>query len=482
MEIKNAKWSRDYFFKERLKVLSQWPTGSEVDLKDAFLYHHGMNPMKNASNKAIEALRTGRTMMCPSTGKDTIEAHKSLLLYMQEEAKVEFVTTYIDSLTRNLKFDLAKQELEKAIKTGTPHLNGFPVVEHGVSGNREVINALKIPALLFGPTPDARLTHEVGLAGGHTGYSGGPMISFWNYTKNVPVENIIYNFQYINRLMGHYEEHGVPMLYCVSGAMPATSPPSLMLAPEIIEVLIAAEQGVKHVQLNCWVQGHLAQDLGMIITFKKLAREYLDRFGHTDVKITTYSVSPTGRFPLAQDQVYGLISYYSVLAVLGQVQLVGSRTIDEAHHIPTKEGTAHSFRCAAMAINMLQPQHFNVLDNPDVKTEAYYIEIETRAMLDKVLELGQGDVVVGTKIGVELGVLDQPYSTSQRVLSKVLGVKDATGAARFYDFGNLPFDDEIKNFHMCKITEREKILGKKIDYDIVVKDLTAVSDGAILPV
>lgn len=86
------------------------------------------------------------------------------------------------------------------------------------------------------------------------------------------------------------------------------------------------------------------------------------------------------------------------------------------------------------------------------------------------------------KIGVELGVLDQPYSTSQRVLSKVLGVKDATGAARFYDFGNLPFDDEIKNFHRCKITEREKILGKKIDYDIVVKDLTAVSDGAILPV
>ncbi len=481
MEIKNARWSRDYFFKERLKVLSQWPTGSEVDLKDAFVYHHGMNPMKNASNKAMEALRTGKTMMCPSTGKDTIEAHKSLLLYMQEEAKVEFVTTYIDSLTRNLRFDLAKQELAKAIKTGIPKLNGFPVVEHGVSGNRNVIDALSIPALLFGPTPDARLTHEVGLAGGHTGYSGGPMISFWNYTKDVPVENIIHNFQYINRLMGHYEENGVPMLYCVSGAMPATSPPSLMLAPEIIEVLIAAEQGVKHVQLNCWVQGHFAQDLGLIITFKKLAREYLDYFGHTDVKITTYSVSPTGRFPLAQDQVYGLISYYSVLAVLGQVQLVGSRTIDEAHHIPTKEGTAHSFRCAAMAINMLQPQHFNVLDNLEVKTEAYYIEIETRAMLDKVLELGKGDIVVGTKLGVELGVLDQPYSTSQRVMSKVMGVKDAAGAARFYDFGNLPFDEEIKNFHRVKIAERERILGKKIDYDIVVKDLTAVSDGAILP-
>lgn len=481
MNVSNKRWSNDYFYKERHEVLSMWPTGKEVDLKDAFKYHHGMPPLKNASNKAMEALRTGKTMMCPSTGKDTIEAHRGLLQYMQNEAKVEFVTTYIDSLTRNCKFEVASQELQKAINTGNPRLNGFPVVEHGVKGNREIINALNIPVLLFGPTPDARLTHEIGLAGGHTGYSGGPLISFWNYTKNVPVEQIIHNFQYINRLMGHYEEHGVPMLYCVSGAMPATSPPSLMLAPEIIEVLIAAEQGVKHMQLNCWVQGHLAQDLGMIVTFRKLAREYLDRFGYNDVKLTTYCVSPTGRFPLEQDQVYGLISYYSVLAVLGQVQVVGSRTIDEAHHIPTKEGTAHSFRCAGMAINMLQAQHFNVLDNADVRQEAYYTEIETRAMLEKVLQLGNNDIVVGTAAAIAEGVLDQPYSTSQLVKSKVMGVKDATGAARFYDFGNLPFDAEIREFHRSKIAERERLIGKKVDYDIVVKDLTAVSDGAILP-
>ncbi len=481
MQISNKRWSTDYFFEQRKRVLSMWPTGNGVSLTDAFAYHHAMNPLKNASNKAMEAKRKGLTLMCPSTGKDTISAHTNLLKYMQDEAKVQFVTTYIDSLTRNCKFDVAKQELQKANETGKPRLNGFPVVEHGVMGNRAVIDALDIPVLLFGPTPDARLTHEIGLAGGHTGYSGGPLISFWNYTKNVPVESIIHNFQYINRLMGHYEENGVPMMYCVSGAMPATSPPSIMVAPEIIEVLIAAAQGVKHVQLNCWVQGHFAQDLAMILTFQKLTREYLDRFGFTDVKTTTYSVSPTGRFPVAHDQVYGLIAYYAVLGVMGKVQLIGSRTIDEAHHIPTIEGTAHSFRCAGMVINMLQNQNFNVLDNPAVKEEAYYMEIEVRAILDKVLELGSGDIVLGTKLAIEQGVLDQPYSTSQLVKSMVLGVKDCTGAARFYDFGNLPFDSDIKAFHLSKIAEREKQLGCKVDYETVVKDLTAVSEGYILP-
>jgi len=477
----NEKWDDAYFEAQRQQVLSQWPTGKDVDLKEAAAFHYRMPKMKNASRKAMQLKRQGITGMCPSTGKDTLERHRDLLQYMHAEAGVDIVTTYIDSLTRNCKFDIAKQELNKAIQTGEARLNGFPVVEHGVEGNRALINSLETPALLFGPTPDARLVHEIGLAGGHTGYSGGPMISFWNYTKDVPVEEIIHNFQYINRLMGAYEAMGVPMMYCVSGAMPATSPPSIMLAAEITEVLIAAAQGVKHVQLNCWVQGHFAQDLGMILSFQELAREYLDKFGYTDVKTTTYSVSPTGRFPLSHDQVYGLISYYAVLGALANVQLIGSRTIDEAHHIPTPEGTAHSFRCARMALKMLQGQKLPVMDLPEVQKERYYTTIETRAMLDKTLEMGDGDIARGTPLAVAEGFLDQPYSTSQRVVGKVLGVKDDTGAARFFDAGNLPFDSEILDFHRECLKRRESQIGKPIDYETVVKDLTSVSDGALLP-
>lgn len=478
--VNNKKWSDDYFARERKKVLAMWPTGREVDLQEAVEYHHRMPGTKNAALKVLEARKKGVTYLCPSSGSDTIRAHKELLLHLQNQGRADLLTSYIDSLTRNCRFEAAEQGLGKAKEAGKAVLNGFPVVVHGIRGSREIIEAVDLPVLMFGPTPDARLTHEIGLAGGHTGYSGGPLISFWNYTKDIPVETVIHNFQYINRLMGYYEEKGVPILYCVSGAMPSVSPPSLMIVPEIIEVLIAAGQGVKHIQLNNWLQGNLAQDLAYILTFKKLAGEYLERLGFNDVETTTYSVSPTGRFPGEHDRVYALIAYFTMIGVMGGVQVSGSRTVDEAHHIPTKEGTASSFRCAKMFLNMLQPQGFDILGNEFIKEEAVMMEKEVRLILDKVLEMGEGDIVVGTGRAVEAGVLDQPYATTQRVKGKVLGVKDAGGAARFFDFGDLPFDSEIREFHRKKVSERESLIAKKIGYETIINDMTAISNGGIL--
>jgi methylaspartate mutase epsilon subunit len=481
METVNKKWTDAEFITERGKVLNMWPTGYDVDLEEAVEFHKSMPSGKNAALKEQEAKEKGVTYTCPSSGSDTIAAHKELLLYLQDEGKADFLTSYIDSLTRNCRFEDADHGLQEAFKNKRAVLNGFPVVAHGVAGNREVINAVKQPVILYGPTPDVRLVHEIGLAGGHTGYSGGPLISFWNYTKNIPVGDIIHNFQYVNRLMGYYEEKGVPILYCPSGAMPAISPPSLMIAPEIIEILIAAEQGVKHIRLNCWLQGNVAQDVAMIMTLSKLAREYLDKFGYNDVKTTAFAVCPTGRFPTDQTQVFALISFYTMIGVLGNVQSIATRTIDEAYHIPTKEGTAVSFKCCKMIIDMLRDQKIDISDSEDLKVENYIQEKEAKSILDKVIEMGDGDIVVGTIRAVEAGVLDQPYSTSQQVKSKVMGVKDAEGAARFFDFGNLPFSKEIIEFHKEKIAEREKQMSQKIDYETVIKDMTAISSGSILP-
>ena len=480
MEVVNKKWSDAYFQKEREKVLGMWKTGKSVDLQEAIEYQKNINPKKNAALKALSAREQKKTYLCPSSGTDTILRHKELLLYLQNKGNADFLTSYIDSLTRNCRFEAAEQELLKANQSDQALLNGFPVVIHGVKGNREIIEAVDLPVILFGPTPDARLPHEIGLAGGHTGYSGGPLISFWNYTKNITVSKVIHNFQYINRLMGFYEENGVPILYCVSGAMPSISPPSIMIVPEIIETLIAAEQGVKHIQLNCWLQGHLAQDVASILTLKKLADYYLKKFGYTDVETTTYSVSPTGRFPTDHSQVYALISYFSMIGVLANVQLIGSRTIDEAHHIPTKEGTASSFKCARMFLDMLYPQQFNISDNDAIQTEIQIIEKETIGILDKVIDIGDGDIVTGTSNAIDSGLLDQPYATTQHVKGKVLGVKDSEGAARFFDTGDLPLTNDIKEFHKEKIAEREKNSGKKVGYETIINDLTAIYNGGIL--
>lgn len=480
MEISNKRWSNGFFNKQRKEVLAQWPTGADVDLDDAVAYHQTLPNTQNAALKTMKAREGKKTLLCPSLGSDTVANHKELLLYLQNEGKVDILTSYIDSLTRTGRFGMASQGLMQAEAAGRPVLNGFPFVVHGVEKTREVMNAVNLPSMLFGPTPDARLTHEIGLAGGHTGYSGGPLISFWNYTKDVPAETVIHNFQYVNRLMGYYEEHGVPMLYAVSGAMPSVSPPSLMIVPEIIEVLIAAAQGVKHIQLNNWLQGHMAQDLAYIQVLKEKADFYLKKLGFDDVETITYSVSPTGRFPIEKDQVYALISHFTMIAALGGVQVCGSRTIDEALHIPTKEGSAKSFRNARMCLNMIRPQGFDITKNKAVLEEKQFMELEVDCLMEKVLQLGKGDIVKGTVDAIACGMLDQPYSTSQLVKGEVMGVKDDTGAARFWDMGHLPFTQEIRDYHKERIAAREKMLGEKVSYDTIIDDMTAISLGSIL--
>ena len=263
--------------------------------------------------------------------------------------------------------------------------------------------------------------------------------------------------------------------------MPTITPPSLMTAAKIIETLIAAEQGCKHIMLMNWAQGNMAQDIGSILTHSKLAQEYLQKFGYEDIETVTFSVDPTGRYPADEQKVYSLISYFSMIGVLAGVQMIGVRTVDEAKHVPTKESISASHQCARMMINMLNDQQNEIVNSDAVKIEKKMEELETRAILDKVLEMGEGDVVAGSIRAVEAGVLDQSYATSQFVKCAVMGVKDAHGAARYLDHGNLPFGQEIIEFHREKIAEREEKIGRKVDYEVLVKDITAIGEGSLLP-
>jgi methylaspartate mutase epsilon subunit len=481
MEIRNRKLSEEQFSKERKNVLAMWPTGSDIDLNEAVEYHKSMAPEKNGALKVVAAKSACRTELFCSSGTDTIAAHIELLQYCRKVGGVDYASSYIDSFTRTGRFEMAEKGLKEAQKTGKQVLNGFPFVCHGVGGTRQVIEAVDMPVFVWGPAVDLRLVMEIGLAGGHTGYAGGPLISFWNYAKNVPLEKVIGFYQYVNRLMGYYEDRGVPILYGVSGVMPTVTPPSLMTASKIIETLIAAEQGCKHIMLNNWAQGNLAQDIGSILTHSKLTDEYLRKFGYNNVETVTFSVDPTGRYPVEECKVYSLISYFAMVGILARVQMMAVRTVDEAKHVPTKESISASHQCARMMINMLKEQKNETLSSEAVMTEARMEELETRAILDRVIDMGDGDVVIGAIRSVDAGVLDQSYATTQLVKGRVLGVKDAHGAARYLDHGNLPFSQELIEFHREKIAEREGKIARKVDYGVVVKDITAIAEGSLLP-
>ena len=100
------------------------------------------------------------------------------------------------------------------------------------------------------------------------------------------------------------------------------------------------------------------------------------------------------------------------------------------------------------------------------------IEQETRAIVDRALEMGDGDAAVATMRALEAGVLDVPFSPNQAILDKVLGARDATGAIRYLEVGNLPFGAEIVEFNRERMAERGRAEGREPGYQMVVDDIT----------
>ena len=117
----------------------------------------------------------------------------------------------------------------------------------------------------------------------------------------------------------------------------------------------------------------------------------------------------------------------------------------------------------------------------EIDNEARIAELEIRAILEKLLEVGDGDIVVGCLKGVDFGIIDSSFfSPNKHVRDEVIGVKDCKGAIRYKEFGNLPFNGEIKEFHRQKVAEREKAEGTKANYEMTVRDFWAFSKGQLI--
>jgi methylaspartate mutase epsilon subunit len=482
MQISNNKIDEDIFLKERQVVLSQWPTGKEVDLEEAIEFHKSMPPGKNLPRKLEEAKEKGEAYPVTGMGKATLEEQLELWRYVQEAGQAEILGTSVDSLSRVLNFSASENGIKESQRTGKSVLNGLPVVNHGVKGIRQIIQSVNVPVQLRYGAVDPRLIDEVGLAGGHTATAPDGLYSFWNMNSKLPLETSLRIHQYVMRLAGCYQEKGVPILLSCQGMYDGGMvPPSLVSAAALTQILMYAEQGARYITFHYHLRGNLSQDVAHTRMFRKLVQEYLNRFDHPDVTIFLNVALALLRYPEETGSAFAIICANSLGAKLCGAQMNDIRTPAEAVTIPTKEDIATSFRCAKMMSSLLKGQKLN-MDQKVIEAEGAREEKEVRLILDRVLELGEGDVAVGVVRAVKAGVLDNPFSTNPGAACKVLGIKDSEGAVRYLDTGNLPFTKEILEFHQQKIKERQKKRGQVLDYSVVIEDIMSISKGFLVNV
>ncbi len=474
MELKNQRWSDEEFLQERQKVLSLWPTGREVDLDEAVKYLQSIPPEKNYALKVVKAKREGRTLVQPRGGVALIEDHIELLNCLQDQGGADLLPTTTDTYTRNLRFQDAERGIEESRRQGRSMLNGCPLVNHGLRAVRRISESARNPVIVLSGTAFPQLTAEIGFAGGLTAFLGAGISYTAAYTKDLPFEQGIKNYQYVDRLTSFYQEKGIRLHREQPGFLTGTLiPPGIGIAVAVLEMLMAAGQGVKHYSVGLCQSLELIQDVAALWALEEVGQDYLARLGYEDVFFSIATHQWMQAFPVDEPRAYAVIILGGVIAALAGATQIITKTAHEAEGIPTKEANADGLKATRMAIQLLRSNRLP--ESPQVLQEKKIIIQEARSILDKSLEMGEGDPVLGAIRSLQAGILDIPWAPNRHVAGKVIPVRDASGAVRYLEHANLPFTPEILEYHRDKIRERERRGGQKVDYEAAIYDITEVS-------
>ena len=82
MDIRNKRIPEAEFQAIRNEVLTQWPTGKDVNLDEAIAYHKSMPENRVFSKKLLKAKQQKRTLVQPRAGVPVIERHIELLQHL----------------------------------------------------------------------------------------------------------------------------------------------------------------------------------------------------------------------------------------------------------------------------------------------------------------------------------------------------------------------------------------------------------------
>jgi methylaspartate mutase epsilon subunit len=477
--IKDEKIDLKEFYEIRKDVLQTWPTGRSVSIEEGLKFHRTIPEERRFALVMSQARKKHQTRLQPRAGVALIDDHIKLLRYLETDGQADLLPTTIDAYTRQNRYEEAEKGIEKSKQAGTSMLNGFPAVNYGVEGCRRVVESLSKPLQIRHGTPDARLLAEITLAAGFTSFEGGGISYNIPYAKREPVEKSIRDWQYVDRLVGLYEENGVKINREPFGPLTGTLvPPCISIVSGIIEGLLALKQGVKSITLGYGQGGNIIQDVAAIAALRELAEGYFHQAGFDDFELTTVFHQWMGGFPEDEAKAFSVIAFGAIVARLSGAEKVIVKSPHEAMGIPTKEANAQGLRATRQAINMVEDQI--VLQPESIRTELELIKKEVRCLMDRVYKLGRGDIAAGTVAAFEAGVLDIPFAPSIYNHGKIIPMRDNEGFIRIFNQGNLPLSDEIIAYHRERLNERARAEGRTISFEMVTDDIYAISKGKLV--
>ncbi|WP_435332650.1 methylaspartate mutase subunit E [Haloarchaeobius sp. TZWWS8] len=453
------------------QIREDWPPAQTIDFEEAVTYHETLPEHKRFADVLESA---DRPLLQPRAGVPLLDDQVDLLRHLHHEGGADLLPTTIDSYTRDNEYGKAQEALDKAQESGEDTLNGFPAVNHGVEGCRQLIERVDAPIEVRHGTPDARLLAAVTYAGGFQSFEGGPISYNIPYCKDRDLAQTIEHWQYVDRLAGAYTERGITINREPFGPLTGTLvPPSISIAIMLIEGKLAATQGVRSLTLGYGQVGNVVQDVAALRALRKLGNEYLP----DEVCVTTVFHEWMGGFPPDEARANGVIGLGGTTAAIAKPDKVITKSPQEFAGVPTKEANAAGLRTTRQLIDMVVEQAIG-LDGVDEEQEL--IERETWCLIDAIEAHGDGDVAQGTVAAFESGALDVPFAPSNAAQGTVLPARDDDGRVRILEWGDLAIDDDIKEMHEARLDTRARTEGRSQSFRMVADDVDAISDGKLI--
>lgn len=473
MEVSDQRWDEDFFLGQRAAALKEWPTGSEVDLAEAVQYHKALPAHKVQPHQLARAKAEGGIVVLPQLGQARLETMVEIMRFVEGECGMsdwnDAWFLILDAYSRKKRFDAVDKAISASAQAGVNLLSGYPAVNHGVKGFRQLMATTGHSAHLSTLDEDPRLCTEITLAGGATGYLAYDIHDVMQHSRDFPLDRRIHNHQYISRLAAYYTERGAPILAWPAGHNNGWEPPGIKLAMVILQSLESARQGVKHIACSYGLMAHVNQDVAALRVVRRLLDEYLARRGLGDVQTYAGTYPHLGTWPVDVIQCSAQMAWEAAISRMGGAHFMYLKSPDEASSTPSKEGIGAEVKIAKHMINVMGS--FSLGTTDAMQEEEAMLEMEVRAIVDAVLDLADGDPSNGMIKAVERGILDAVFSPWIHVKNRLLTVRDNEGAYRYLDHGNLPLPAAVLRYNQSRIDARSRTAGKKADIDTVTEDL-----------
>ncbi len=439
----------------RQQVISH-PLARGISLDD--VRDHLANLPRKRFPRVAYGNRGGIPCVQPRGGVPLFEAQYQLTRQLSE-AGADFIPLTIDSYTRQNQYETATQLLRRSEEEGKNYLNGYPLISHGYELTRELYHEIDKPISLRHGTPDARLLVEVAIASGITEIEGGGICYCLPYSEGFPLDRCLLYWQYVDRVCAVNSSEDLPIHRESFGPLTATLvPPAIALAIEIVEALLAAEQGVTSFAVSFGQTGSIIQDIAAGRVLRRLTRHYLDRFGFEAVQSYIVYHQWMGQFPSGREKATALIVGSSIISSMISADKIVVKTRDEALGVPSAEVNAEAVdtvRYVLRTFGCAEP-----VTSPLVDCEATLIESEVTSILGAIFDMS-GDVFWESVFrAFQMGYLDVPFSPHIDNANKLISMRDRNGSIRISERGNVPISDEDAQLERRLLASRDIELDK----------------------